>query len=418
MFDPLVESAVGGIVPVFGTGASGMAAAKILSFIGATPLPMNDADGLSIPGKAPFAVVSPGMHPWKSRLMLEAKQRGLILVSEMEFGWRLLDIPVIAVTGTNGKTTTTELVVHMLRNQGEDARAVGNIGTPISVLALERLSGNRRSQVAVAETSSFQLELCSNFAPEEAALLNLASDHEDRYPGGFAEYVATKMSIFRNVPENRRVFGFSMSDRPHRFSFTDGVLLLGAQAFNTESSIFRHPHQVENLAAAAELVMLHTGKVPDIERAVSGFAYGHHRIEDCGTDGRGVKYVNDSKATNPHAVVAAVKSIGGGVVLLAGGLDKGMDFSALSEIIPLLRGAVVYGRAAATVASALHGVRVENCGNDFDLAVRTAAGMAEHGDCVLLSPACASMDMFKNYEERGNRFRELAEKIISGDEKC
>ena len=295
------------------------------------------------------------------------------------------------------------------------AVACGNIGRPVSDVAAEmREAGNKLYDVAVIEVSSFQLELAAEFAPDAAVLLNLASDHEDRYRGGFAEYAAVKRRIFDRVKEP--IYGLSMPDECARRVTVkaDTVYIDGAPFVELSETRLAAPHNRENLAAALELVLRFV-PAPDmmnLAAAVRAFRPGAHRIEFVATK-NGVTFVNDSKGTNPAAVLAAVNSLAGQIVILLGGLGKGMDFAPLASLAPRLRAAVVYGEAREVIGDVMRGAGVEtlDAGTDFARAFELACREARPGDTVLLSPACASMDMFKNYEERGNTFRSLVQQI-------
>lgn len=401
-------------VLILGGGVSGRAAARLCRALGLDFAILDDRECRELPA-GDLVVASPGVHPLRSPLYAQAKNSGLPFISELEFGFGHLDIPALAITGTNGKTTTTELAGALLASQGRRAVCCGNIGRPVSDVAAEMLEAEKRLyNFAVIEVSSFQLELSPRFAPGAAALLNLESDHEDRYLGGFAEYARVKRSIFDRVAPENRIFGLSLPDKcERRVTLENGRLLIDGKPFiDPAETKLNAAHNRENLAAALELVLRALPR-PDLEKlaaAVRAFAPGAHRIEVV-AHRNGVTYIDDSKGTNPAAVVAAVNSLEGKIVILLGGLGKGMDFSRLAEIAPRLRAAVVYGEARRTVAAVLENAgcaKIADAGCDFNAAFNQAAGFARSGDTVLLSPACASMDMFKNYEERGNAFRALA----------
>ena len=402
-------------VLILGGGVSGRAAARLCGALGYDFSILDDRECAELPAGG-LIVASPGVHPLRSHLYAQAEKSGRPFVSELEFGFDHLGIPALAITGTNGKTTTTELTGALLAASGLRAVCCGNIGRPVSDVAAEMLeAGEKLYDVAVIEVSSFQLELSPRFAPVAAALLNLESDHEDRYRGGFAEYATVKRSIFDRVAPENRVYGLAMPDPcRRRVTCEDGQLLIDGRLFiDPAETKLDAAHNRENLAAALELV-LRAVPDPDLEKlaaAVKAFSPGAHRIEVV-TRKNGITYIDDSKGTNPAAVVAAVNSITAGkIVILLGGLGKGMDFSRLAEIVPRLRAAVVCGEARHTIAAVLENAgfaEISDAGCDFAAAFARAASFARRGDTVLLSPACASMDMFKNYEERGNAFRAMA----------
>ena len=401
---------------ILGGGVSGKAAQRLCRALGIDSAILNDGDAETLP-PCDLVIASPGVHPLRSKLYKSARASGVPMTGEMAFGFHHLPCPAVAVTGTNGKTTTTELTAALLMSLGVKVAACGNIGRPVSDVAAEILeTGKKLYDAAVIEVSSFQLELAENFTPVAAALLNLESDHIDRYAGGFAEYCRVKRSIFdRVIPENR-VYGLAMPDKfTRRVTVAAGTVCIdGAPFVKPADTRLGAPHNTENLAAALELVLRLR---PDADReklaaGVRAFRPGAHRIEVVG-EKNGVTYVNDSKGTNPAAVVAAVRSVKPPVVIMLGGLGKGMDFTPLADLSPRLRAAVVYGEARETIGSIMReaGVRTLDGDTDFRYAFVLAVQAALPGDTVLLSPACASMDMFKNYEERGNTFRELVKKL-------
>ena len=403
---------------ILGGGVSGQAAARLCRALGYDFTILDDRECAELPA-GDLIVASPGVHPLRSHLYAQAQKSGKPFVSEMQFGFDRLGIPALAITGTNGKTTTTELTGALLASLGLRSVCCGNIGRPVSDVAAEMLeAGEKLYDLAVIEVSSFQLELSPRFVPVAAALLNLESDHEDRYRGGFAEYAQVKRSIFDRVAPENRVYGLAMPDTcRRRVTLEGGKLLVDGKFFlDPAETRLDAAHNRENLAAALELV-LRAVPHPDLEKlaaAVRAFSPGAHRIEVVARK-RGVTYIDDSKGTNPAAVVAAVNSITAGkIVILLGGLGKGMDFSRLAGIVPRLRAAVVYGEARNVIAEVLKNsgfATVADAGCNFAAAFARAVSFARNGDTVLLSPACASMDMFKNYEERGNAFRALAQAL-------
>ena len=401
---------------ILGGGVSGKAAQRLCRALGVDSAILNDGDAATLP-ECDLVIASPGMHPLRSKLYRAARDSGIPMTGEMAFGFAHLPCPAVAVTGTNGKTTTTELTAALLTSLGLKVAACGNIGRPVSDVAAECVeAGKTLYDAAVIEVSSFQLELAENFTPVAAALLNLESDHIDRYAGGFDEYCNVKRSIFDRVRPENRVYGLAMPDNcVRRVSVANGTAHIDGEPFvELKDTRLGAPHNTENLAAALELVLRLR---PDADReklaaGVKAFHPGAHRIEVVG-EKNGVTYVNDSKGTNPAAVVAAVRSVKPPVVIMLGGLGKGMDFTPLAALAPRLRAAVVYGEARNTLGEVMRGAGVETLdgGTDFRCAFDLARSEARPGDTVLLSPACASMDMFKNYEERGNTFRALVNRI-------
>ena len=397
-------------VTILGSGVSGTAAAKLCAANHINCTVVNDGGGAVLPD-GDLIVVSPGLHPAKSPLYQQALASGREIVSEMEFGCRFWHRPLLAITGTNGKTTTTELTCHLLRACGIAAESCGNIGRPLSDLAAE--PGN--CSCAVIEVSSFQLEKIRDFAPLAAVILNFQSDHIDRYPGGFAEYCATKEKIFTHVSPENRISGLSFADAPHRVTVNgSGLEIDGKFFFDLSGSDLPGMHNAENAAAAVELCLRFLPEKmifsAQFISALQSFKRGRHRIEMVCVR-NGVTYINDSKGTNPAAVLAAIDSCSGKLVILLGGLGKGMDFSPLASRAHRFRAAVLYGQDRAELARVLTGkCPCFDCGSDFSLVMSCAKAQALPGDTILLSPACASMDMFKNYAERGDTFARLARK--------
>ena len=401
---------------ILGGGVSGKAAERLCRALGIDAVILNDGDAETLP-PCDLVIASPGMHPLRSELYRAARASGVAMTGEMAFGFAHLPCPAVAVTGTNGKTTTTELTAALLQALGLQVAACGNIGRPVSDVAAECVeAGKCLYDAAAIEVSSFQLELAEDFTPVAAALLNLESDHIDRYAGGFDEYCRVKRSIFDRVRPENRVFGLTMPDAcTRRVTVADGTVYIDGAAFvRLDDTRLGAPHNTENLAAALELVLRLR---PDADRdalaaGVKAFRPGAHRIEVVG-EKNGVTYVNDSKGTNPAAVVAAVRSVKPPVVIMLGGLGKGMDFTPLAQLAPRLRAAVVYGEAKNVLGEVMRqaGVETFDGGTDFERAFDLAREAARPGDTVLLSPACASMDMFKNYEERGNTFRALVQNL-------
>ncbi|MBE6368386.1 MAG: UDP-N-acetylmuramoyl-L-alanine--D-glutamate ligase [Lentisphaerae bacterium] len=370
-----------------------------------------------------LVVVSPGVLP-TSKLYNAAVERNIEVISELELGVRYFPGPMVAVTGTNGKTTTVELTEFILNKLGVRAVAAGNIGLPLSAVSAKILRGeiaHAEELVAVLEVSSFQLKHTHQLPAVAAVLLNIESDHINRYPGGISEYQAVKERIFAQVPPENRFYGMSMSGRNQCGKFAIAANQLYCEnsvLLDLSESALSAPHNQENLLAAISLCSCVTDlsvQKSELAAAVREFKTGDHRISLV-AEKNGVKYIDDSKATNPAAVIAAVKSLQkqmqNNIILIAGGLDKDMDFAPLAALSKYLKKVIVYGRCGNRIAGVFAGKNeVFDAGSDFALAVKTAHASAESGDIVLLSPAAASMDMFKDYKERGNKFAELVSKL-------
>jgi UDP-N-acetylmuramoylalanine--D-glutamate ligase len=444
-----------GEVAILGLGKSGIAAAKLLladgkrvyvsdsgsAFhlqdvarqlrdIGATV----DTGGhdLARIARASKVVASPGIDP-SAAPIVAAREAGVRLISEIEVALGYLtDTRIIAVTGTNGKTTTTALIGHILRGLGEEAIDAGNIGTPLSDLARH----DARPDWIALEMSSFQLHDTPSLDPAVGVLTNLSPDHLDRYPTE-DDYYADKALLFANAHKNskwvlnlddarvqdmaKRAIGkhFTFSLREKSDAWYDesaGKLMLREQTLMSRSDLnLLGNHNVANALAAALAVTVADEKFGAAEArdaiasALSTFEAMHHRLEIVG-EVNGVQWINDSKATNVSSAMVAIAGMRRPTVLLLGGRHKGEPYTSLAEPIRKnVKKIIAYGEAAPTIEKDLKDVvPLERLGSDFDEVMRHARESAEPGDAVLMSPACSSYDMFRNYEERGERFRKIA----------
>ena len=356
-----------------------------------------EEDGRELLDGIATVVKSPGV-PQEAPVIVEARTGGIEVVGELEVAWRLLDNPFIAVTGTNGKTTTVELLGAMFGAAGEPAVVAGNVGTPLASLVGSAGAG----AVVVCEASSFQLEDSQRFGPEVAVLLNISPDHLDRH-GDADSYRRAKLRIFANqgegdwavVPHGLEVPG------PGRVARFDP-----AQVDPGEVRL-RGRHNLENAAAAATAARVWGLGGEAIADALRAFPGVPNRLEEVVTR-RGVLYVNDSKATNVGSARVALESFDGGIHAILGGSVKGGGFRELrGPVSERCAAAYLIGAAAGRLAEDLDGtVPLHRCA-DLAQAVRAASGGATPGEVVLLSPACASYDQYRDYEERGEHFRAL-----------
>ena len=383
-----------------------------------------DVSGEALAARARSLVKSPGV-PRSAPVVGAALERGLTVIGELELAWRLLPNQFIAVTGTNGKTTTTEWIGHVHREADVSARTAGNVGTALSSL----VGQVDPAATVVAEASSFQLEDALEFSPEAAVLLNLTPDHLDRH-GTFAEYQAAKLRIFARqgnddvavAPEDlgiddlggcaRRVcFGSGpeaeLGDRAGHLWWDDQALIAH------EEIALPGAHNLQNAMATAAVCLARGLPADAVARGLSTFTGVPHRMETIATR-HGATFVNDSKATNVASTIVALRSYPGGVHLIAGGLGKAQDFTPLApEVAARCRSVLLIGEAAEEIGRALttSGVPVIQAG-DLEHAVRRAAADAEPGEVVLLSPACSSFDQFRDFEDRGEQFRALIEALV------
>jgi UDP-N-acetylmuramoylalanine--D-glutamate ligase len=443
----------GGPYLVVGLARSGQAAARLLSARGepvrgcdsgspegAEKLAEDGVDvrlrseGLELLDAARCLVKSPGV-PADAPVVAAARERGVAVIGELELAWRLLTNRFVAVTGTNGKTTVAELLGHVWRTAGEPVAVAGNVGTPLASLVGELDA----EATVVCECSSFQLEDTEAFAPECAVLLNASPDHLDRHRD-FDEYLRAKLRIFANQGNDdaaifnaseavlsgldlggcgRRIAYCRGVDPDCEVALADGVIFAaGEPLLRTDELELLGPHNAENAmaAAAAALAMaLDRESIRDALRTFRGVAHRLERVAELG----GVLYVNDSKATNVAAAAAALRSFEGGVRAILGGSLKGGDFAGLLDpVAERCRACYLIGDAAEELAAELrpaaeHAVKLRRCADLAD-AVAAAAADAQPGEVVLLSPACASFDAYRDFEERGEHFRALVGGLEAG----
>jgi UDP-N-acetylmuramoylalanine--D-glutamate ligase len=383
---------------VVGLGLSGRAVIPLLEQHGEVKAIETSADapGLEHLDGVKTVVKSPGVRP-STPLIEEARRRGLQVLGELEIAWRLLPNEFIAVTGTNGKTTTSELLGAIHRAGAVEVAVAGNIGTPLSAL----VGALPADAVVVCECSSFQLADSKAFSPECALLLNLEPDHLDWHEG-FENYREAKLRIFANQRAG------DAAVVPPGFDAIPGeAKRVEYQPAQPGEVRLRGRHSLENAGAARTAARQRGIAEPAIALALSSFAGVPHRLEEVAERG-GIVYFNDSKATNVAATLVALEAFDGGVHLILGGRAKGEDFTRLRRpVAAVCAAAYLIGETAPEIHAALDGaVALHDCG-DLEHAVGAASAAAGPGEVVLLSPACASYDQFTNFEERGERFKEL-----------
>lgn len=381
-----------------------------------------------------LAVTSPGI-PLQAPILRAVQAAGVPLIGELELGAQVSRAPLYAVTGTNGKTTTTTLIGEIFRNLGKTTYVVGNIGYPFTACALRC----GEEDVAVAEVSSFQLETITTFHPHIAVMCNITEDHLNRH-GTMEEYIRVKERIFENMGQGDyavlnlddpivRGMAERISCTPAFFSrrqeVETGAYLEGEEVVFSlnghkkrvlRADEIRIPgeHNLENALAATALTMLAGVPAPVVRHTLKTFPGVEHRIETVRTV-EGVTYINDSKGTNVDASIRAVRAMKVPTVLLAGGYDKHTDFLPLAREIlaSKIHTVVVLGDTAEQIERALRAVGFESIlhAKTFEEAVLLARSCAREGENVLLSPACASFDMFQDYEERGRVFKEIVSRL-------
>ena len=437
-------------VTVVGAGRSGVAAAKLLARHGVEafvtergaedPVAVASLNDAGIPFEygghsnraldADIVVKSPGI-PDTAPLIEQFVADGKRIYSEIEVASWFCDAPITAITGSNGKTTTTALIGHVLATAERPHIVAGNIGEPFS----NHADGLQASDVAVLEISSFQLDHIDTFRPRVGVLLNITPDHLDRYGNDFGRYANAKFRLFENqgegdclvynaddpvvsarvergVPAGLKRLAISLNGEVGEGAFIFGRDIV--TRFNDNEEVlmpyeelaFRGPHNLYNsLAASMAARFLEVSNEP-LRESMRTFEGIPHRLEFI-RERNGVRYVNDSKATNVNAVWYALESFSEPVILIAGGIDKGNDYEEIAALVKnKVRGLITIGSAAERIEESL-GDLVDFAvrAGSMDEAVRVAHGMAKPGEIVLLSPACASFDMFRNFEDRGDAFR-------------
>jgi UDP-N-acetylmuramoylalanine--D-glutamate ligase len=376
--------------------------------------------------EADLVVLSPGVP--KIPPVVDARRRGVQVISELELAWLLSGSPYVGITGTNGKSTVTTLTGMMLKRAGKKVLVAGNIGNALT----EEPQQLKGQDWIVAELSSFQLEDIETFRPGVAAVLNVTQDHLDRYRD-IDKYAEAKARVFMNQRKGdflvlnfddpivkemakRTVATVIPFSRHHRFNpgacVLDGWLMFhGRRIIPADEIRIKGVHNLENALAAAALSLLAGADDASVAAVLREFPGLEHRLEFV-RQKDGVTYINDSKGTNVGAVVKSVEGFTEPVILIAGGLDKGSDFSPLYDLfkrkVKLL---ILIGKAADKMAKALGSSTRTEFARTIQEAVRTASQRATHGDIVLLSPACASFDMFKDFEDRGRQFKEAAQAL-------
>jgi UDP-N-acetylmuramoylalanine--D-glutamate ligase len=437
-------------VVVLGLGRSGMAAATLLQRDGAHVVVRDENDGAQLDERAgqlrgigvevelgnhfdrtvrfDLAVLSPGIAPEK-QLVTDLVRQQTPVLSELELAYRYCLCPIVGITGTNGKTTTTELIAHMLTTCGKRALAAGNIGNAFS----ETVQESAGLDALVVEVSSFQLEAIEQFRPDIGIWLNLTPDHLDRHVT-MENYARAKARLFMNQRSDdvaimstqawswARKIGFTPHGRLITINANGGEADLWLDAsdgqtiwcwlpecrgivLRLDETNLRGRHNAENILAVLATGLAMGLPVADIREAICSYCPQPHRCEFVANI-NGVTYINDSKGTNTDAVEQALRSQPGKVALIAGGRDKALDFTQIKEVIAdKVKLAVVIGETQEKLVRAWGELVTCVRASTMAEAVRVAASYANAGDTVLLSPGCASFDMFQNYEHRGDEFK-------------
>jgi len=441
----------GKIISVLGAGRSGITIAQLLAQNGADVL-LSDSRQITFTApqkqklhslniktefgehsksilQSDLVVISPGI-PATAPIVQQIEAAEIPIVSEIEAAyWFMPDAGLIAVTGSNGKTTTTTLIYEIFKDSQYDAYCGGNIGIPFSSLIPQAVKDAEKPKVFILEMSSFQLERIIHFHPDVAIILNVTDDHMDRYDHNINLYLRAKLNISLNQTENdlfvyfsddillsnnlpllpqKRAFG--LDDNPGMQFKTDLVSILtknGQEYLNRKNIKLLGEHNLLNILATLNVTQHYNISKDHIIKVLTNFSGIEHRLEYVRTI-RGVDYYNDSKATNVESVKYALKSFDRPVIIILGGRDKDSDFSLL---LPFLKEHVKHvlliGEAASKIEPVIRNIIEYSYADSMENAINDATHIAQAGDVVLLAPACASFDMFENYEHRGRVFKEI-----------
>jgi UDP-N-acetylmuramoylalanine--D-glutamate ligase len=437
-------------ITVLGAARSGIAAARLLSKLNANVFVSDNAKeenkveeidllkGLGIPfefGKhsdkifnSDFVVLSPGI-PVVSTIVQKILYKGIPIFSEIEFSSWYCKSPMIAVTGSNGKTTTVTLIGQILKTEQPQRIQAGNIGDPFAAQVINSIENNW----AVIEVSSFQLETIDEFHPKVAAILNLAPNHLDRYDGNYEKYITAKLRILKNLKSNDYII-YNLDDEllvekikkceSQKISFSSfnksaNAYLKGSELMienevliNVGEIKLNGIHNYMNIMAASLACQIAGISNESIRYVLKEFSGVEHRLEFV-KELNGIRYVNDSKATTIDSLAVALNSFKNPIVLIAGGKDKGSDFSKLNNLIEeFTREVILIGSAKEKIFKNWASIKPVHFADTLEDAVHLATIIAHEKDTVLFSPACASFDMFKDYEDRGKQFKSIVNRLI------
>lgn len=429
-------------IAILGGGSSGKAAARLALALGGAVTLIDSgkgdflddvaAEGIAVtmgddailvdPARFSFCVVSPGIDP-EAPLTRRFSDAGIQLISEIEFGFQNSDVPVVAITGTNGKTTTTELVSRIFNATGLRSIPCGNYG----LAYCDVVRGAEIYNIHTIEVSSFQLELIESFRPATSVWMNFAPDHLDRHPDIDA-YRAAKMRIFENqleddwaivnaaeAPEGIRPKTVSFSSFGANAEFTlneDTISFNGAPVIDFSKTQLRGKHNAENVMAAMAAAQTFGIELSAMTEAVYSYEPPRHRCEFVALIDN-IEFINDSKSTNLHSLESSLRSLRPPLILIAGGKDKGLDYSELQETVrETCSHVVAIGEIADNLVNCWGSTVSCETATDMTDAVRRARAKASHGQTVLLSPGTSSFDMFGGYQERGDAFCQNVNRLL------
>jgi len=441
-------------ISVIGAVRSGIGAAKLIKKLGGVPFVSDSASESKIKSsvsllkenkieyetgghsdkvyKCDLMIASPGV-PSDAPVLKEAKERNIKVISELEFASRFCKGKIVAITGTNGKTTTTSLCGHLFNVCGHKTYTAGNIGLAFSEIATDV----KEDEFVALEVSSFQLDLINEFKPDVAMILNITPDHLNRYENKFENYIGSKFRIFKNQDENdylilnkddqttnknitgykSKSFYFSLNEDISNGCYLSNDQIIFNRDYKPEFSFainemqIKGEHNIANAMAvitAAKVFDFDNGKIKEGLRTFKGV---EHRLELV-REINGVKYVNDSKATNVDSVWYALKSFDEPLFLILGGQDKGNDYNKIKNLVEeKVKKIFAIGSSAEKVFNFFHNIVKVELKVSLEEVISSASKEARNGDVVLLSPACASFDMFDNYEHRGKVFKEAVNNL-------
>ena len=441
-------------ISVIGAVRSGIGAAKLIKKLGGVPFVSDSASESKIKSsvsllkenkieyetdghsdkvyKCDLMIASPGV-PSDAPVLKEAKERNIKVISELEFASRFCKGKIVAITGTNGKTTTTSLCGHLFNVCGHKTYTAGNIGLAFSEIATDV----KEDEFVALEVSSFQLDLINEFKPNVAMILNITPDHLNRYENKFENYIGSKFRIFKNQDENdylilnkddqtinknitgykSKSFYFSLNEDISNGCYLSNDQIIFNRDYKPEFSFainemqIKGEHNIANAMAvitAAKVFDFDNGKIKEGLRTFKGV---EHRLELV-REINGVKYVNDSKATNVDSVWYALKSFDEPLFLILGGQDKGNDYNRIKNLVEeKVKKIYAIGSSAEKVFNFFHNIVKVELKGSLEEVISSASKEARNGDVVLLSPACASFDMFDNYEHRGKVFKEAVNNL-------
>lgn len=377
-------------------------------------------------------IISPGI-PEKNPIVQEIKKKNIPLLSEIEFASRFTSAKIIAITGSNGKTTTTLLTYHFLKNAGLKVGLAGNIGQSFARQVMEN-----KYDYYVLEISSFQLDRCFEFKPDVAVLINITPDHLDRYDYQFENYIHSKFRIFQNssandtciiwsddpvitkyqdlIPKKSNLQTISSHQKEANAFINDACLSIQPNlSIDLQKAPLKGPHNAINMSAAILASLAIGVNKEQILLALPSFVNAEHRLEPCGT-WKGIQFINDSKATNVDAVYFALNSFKNPIILIMGGVDKGNDYSVLDNLVKEnVKGLICLGINNQKLENHFKHICPQIYSTDkLEMAVSKGMEWAKANDIIMLSPACASFDLFKNYEDRGSKFKEVVKQLTDG----